>query len=527
MQFEDIGVSLENMLPYDSDSIYQDNQITSPSMSTDSQEDGNFIPHNINFDIGNLPSPCSPTFDSFQVDSSDLDAKVLVRPCPKPLELNSSNFDAFMDSAPMTAMSMVTSESPSPTRSSSPSPSAPSELSEPSYDDTIAPVVACANCKRSHIKCDHGRPCQNCLKNPSKANNCRDAVPKPRGRPKGGSKSSTDPMALRLPQIPGYQPFSGSSYLLQGERPTSQSYGHLIHEPQDSMYYQHEPSIEYQSIWGSNAPGVPEMQSIATPSGPQAPSQMVSAVNYNTQMSPYDIQRLQQHRQQVQQMQSQGPSNPHDVGMKRSMSDHYGPHRSSVQHFHSEHHKIYHMQQQQQQQQQHQRHRPHNIFIPSAGDVRLVGSPVSPSFPTSLPPTPISPVHPMHASAQSYHHQYLSQAPLSPMAHGPMSGPHEDASNPAMAMLLQQEQEIKHSLEMYEQKNLQKQQELAQINLQKLKLQISQLKQLEMALEQEHQQSRILYRRRSCTQLGISMPPSSSSLPLAPVHDEEMSDMDV
>ncbi|KAG0367167.1 hypothetical protein BC939DRAFT_322043 [Gamsiella multidivaricata] len=93
---------------------------------------------------------------------------------------------------------------PSPTPSATSSPSASSSVvSSPistDYDETLAamaaPVIACASCKRSHIKCDAGRPCQNCLKHPSKALTCRDAVPKPRGRPKGGSKAAAEAMFL-------------------------------------------------------------------------------------------------------------------------------------------------------------------------------------------------------------------------------------------------------------------------------------------------------------------------------------------
>ncbi|KAF9193266.1 hypothetical protein BGZ51_003785 [Haplosporangium sp. Z 767] len=92
------------------------------------------------------------------------------------------------------------------------SPSLPSNCSSPSasssvvsspvstnFDDAmvmLAPITACGNCKRSHIKCDSGRPCQNCLKHPSKAMTCRDAIPKPRGRPKGGSKAAAEAIMM-------------------------------------------------------------------------------------------------------------------------------------------------------------------------------------------------------------------------------------------------------------------------------------------------------------------------------------------
>ncbi|KAF9940847.1 hypothetical protein BGZ67_006700 [Mortierella alpina] len=68
------------------------------------------------------------------------------------------------------------------------------------------PVTACASCKRSHIKCDSGRPCLNCLKHPSKAMTCRDAVPKPRGRPKGGSKAAAEALMMAKMQHPISQP---------------------------------------------------------------------------------------------------------------------------------------------------------------------------------------------------------------------------------------------------------------------------------------------------------------------------------
>ena len=46
------------------------------------------------------------------------------------------------------------------------------------------PVLACSNCKRQHVKCDRGRPCQRCLKTPQKIDSCRDVIYKMRGRPK-------------------------------------------------------------------------------------------------------------------------------------------------------------------------------------------------------------------------------------------------------------------------------------------------------------------------------------------------------
>ncbi|KAF9348837.1 hypothetical protein BGX26_012793, partial [Mortierella sp. AD094] len=569
-----------------------------------------FSPHGFEFglthnssSIGNLPSPCSPTFDSFQVDGqstsdntpgADSDIKALrssasalmplARPLPKPLDLNANKYDAktdpYLDSSPLTAMSMVTADSPSPTRSSSPSPSFPSEPSSPSYDDVMLPVVACANCKRSHIKCDHGRPCQNCLKHPNKATSCRDAVPKQRGRPKGGSKALSEPLSLRL-QHPGFQPFSGGSFLHlhgQPEQSSSHPYGrqramsfpHISMQQQQelllqqqehhhSQYHHHNPSVEYHQAghplsmtsWGGSAPGVPEMQAMPTPAGPQPSSQLMPAVGYSASvLDPYELQQLQQHRQQVQQhlQQPQNASDPHEIAMKRSMSDQYGPHRAPLRHFHSDHHQLLQLQQQQQQH-QHQRQRQHpghslTLMIPNTVDGRLVAtSAASPGFPTSstmLPPTPISPAHPLHSPTQPYHHHHglhpihLSQPPLSPISHGPVPQGHDDATgmgNHTMALLLQQEQEIKQDLEMFEHQGYQKQQELARINLQKLKLQqqqtLERLSQLQQLALQQEQQSRLRFHRRPSLQIGMSsLQLSSSSGPLAPVHDEEMVDMD-
>ncbi|KAF9577543.1 hypothetical protein BGW38_007171 [Lunasporangiospora selenospora] len=81
---------------------------------------------------------------------------------------------------------------------------------------TAVPVIACAACKKSHIKCDSGRPCQNCLKNPNKAATCRDAVPKPRGRPKGGSKAAAN--ALREAKLQFEQQFHQQQFQQQMRR---------------------------------------------------------------------------------------------------------------------------------------------------------------------------------------------------------------------------------------------------------------------------------------------------------------------
>ncbi|KAF9434737.1 hypothetical protein BGZ76_007534, partial [Entomortierella beljakovae] len=98
--------------------------------------------------------------------------------------------------APSRAFESPSSSTPSVTSSPSASSSVVSSPVSTDYDElmmnSIIPVIACASCKRSHIKCDSGRPCTNCRKHPSKAATCRDAIPKPRGRPKGGSKAAAE-----------------------------------------------------------------------------------------------------------------------------------------------------------------------------------------------------------------------------------------------------------------------------------------------------------------------------------------------
>ncbi|KAF9105931.1 hypothetical protein BGX27_009395 [Mortierella sp. AM989] len=607
LEGDDTSFSFMLSQGYDGNNLYQHHQLLSPTASPPScQNDGQddeepykmdmFSSHNFEFGC-DLPSPCSPTFGSFQVDDQstlestsssgiESDIKALrsstsallssTRPCLKPLDLNASqlntNSDPYLDSSPLTAMSMVTSDSPSPTRPSSPSLSDPSEPSSPSYDDVMAPVVACANCKRSHIKCDHGRPCQNCLKHPSKVGNCHDAVPKQRGRPKGGSsKTISEPLPIRLQGHPGFQPFSGGPFLHlhgQPEQPSSHLYGRqramsiphlsmqqqemLLQEQHHPQYHQHGSAVEYHQAghlvqWGSRAPGVPEMQAIATSVGPQSQSQLMASYG-GSSLDPFELHQLQQHRQQVQQhlQQPQKAADSREIGMQRSMSEQFGPHRAPLRHFHSEHHQLLHLQQQQQQQQQRQRLHPRHsltLMIPSTVDGRLVStsaaaSPATGSFPISpsmLPPTPISPAHPLQSPTQPYHHRHalhpihISHPPHSPISHGPVPQGHDDTHT--MALLLQQEQEIKQGLERYEQHGYQMQQELAHINLQKLKLQeqqaLERLSHLQQLALQQEQQGRIRYHRRTSLQSGMSsLPLSGSSGPLPSVHDEEMVDVD-
>ncbi|KAG0285508.1 hypothetical protein BGZ98_005480, partial [Dissophora globulifera] len=133
---------------------------------------------------------------------------------------------------------LKTSSSPS-SSCSSPSSTTTSSPTSPSYEDIVTPIVACGNCKKSHIKCDHGRPCLNCSKHPNKVNNCRDAVPKPRGRPKGGSKAAAEAMiGGRLQQQhQGLQLYAGSPYhYMRGQpeqpipMPQAQPHPHQAHQ---------------------------------------------------------------------------------------------------------------------------------------------------------------------------------------------------------------------------------------------------------------------------------------------------------
>ncbi|KAG0362903.1 hypothetical protein BGZ54_008437, partial [Gamsiella multidivaricata] len=525
-----------------------------------------------------------------------------VKPVPKPLNLDLA-----------ASMSMTTTDSPSPTQSASPFSSIPSSPTSPSYEDAPTPVVACSNCKRSHVKCDHGRPCLTCLKHPLKAATCRDAVPKTRGRPKGGSKAAAvDAMvAAMMQQHPGFPPYATGPFLhLHGQpdqplpqglgRQRAMSFPHISpfamqqeqlqhqemlmrqheHRPQ---YHQravsnghipmHGPAVEFrqavQPAWGAPAPGVPEMGPIAEiPSAPAHPS-----VAYTSPaLDAYELQQLQRHRQEVQQLMEQGknslpspvsqpstPVTPHDMGMTRSMSDHFGGARAPVRHLRSEHHHPF------MQQHPQRRQRPHlgqhlTLMIPSTphGTRRVVSagpSPVSATFPVSpaaFPASPtamLSPPASLHSPTQAYHHHrhhshhsvHLQQPPLSPMAHGPVAhGDGTSLESQHMAHLLLQELEIKHDLEMYEQQGYQKQQELARINMQKMKLQQQQQhflleqqqhgpicaqtqQQHQLALErfaqlqqqqyQQHQaafqhehQGRVRFHRRPSLQIGLTTP---------------------
>ncbi|KAF8920077.1 hypothetical protein BGZ58_004455 [Dissophora ornata] len=555
--------------------------------------------------MSNGPSlPDSPSGPTAEPSGPSLP---MTKHVPKPLDLSlTANMPMIPDSLPSAAMSMATTDSPSPTQSCSPSPSAPSSPLSPSYEDILQPVVACANCKRSHIKCDHGRPCQNCLKHPTKASTCRDAVPKPRGRPKGGSKVAVidSMMALRLQQHPGFQPFSGGSFLqLHGQaeqvsphRQRAMSIPHISpydpafqsmmqeHQQQEFLLQhqqeQHRPQFHQRTVsnghpsmaghpfspspWGSSGPGIPEMSTIsempATPTHPMALETVQSPVGFPAGLDAYEIHQLQQHRQHLQQHQqmqqqrhsqppSQKVSDPHTVGMTRSLSEHFGP-QAPVRHFHNEHHQQF--LKQQPPQHPYQRPRPHpghslTLMIPSTNNGRLVvsagpspvsaGFPVSPGFPGSpspamVPSVPASPAIPLQSPTHPYLHQHhhshhalhlQQQQPLSPMSHGPVADGHGD--NASMKRLLLQELEIKHDLEMYEQQGYQKQQELVRINMQKMQLH-HQHQQHQLAMQQD-QTGRNRFYRRSSLQFGMTSNSGLLSGPTLPsVQDDEMVGID-
>ncbi|KAF9021727.1 hypothetical protein BGZ52_001521 [Haplosporangium bisporale] len=140
-------------------------------------------------------------FSNLQVElsASELQAQLLhdFDPLTAPLNLGPNSFPGCVFKG-ISHGSSSSCASPSPSSSSlySPSLSSASSPVSPYFDEGIIPVVACASCKRSHIKCDRGRPCQNCQKHPYKAATCRDADPKPRGRPKGGSKAAAEAIMI-------------------------------------------------------------------------------------------------------------------------------------------------------------------------------------------------------------------------------------------------------------------------------------------------------------------------------------------
>ncbi|KAF8937520.1 hypothetical protein BGZ47_009020 [Haplosporangium gracile] len=155
------------------------------------------------------------------------------------------------------------------------------------FDESAAmlpAITACASCKRSHIKCDSGRPCQNCRKHPSKALTCRDATPKPRGRPKGGSKAAAEAILLaklyqqqheeqqlylqeqlrrhhRHQQQPGYVPRLRVMYSPQQPvRSTYQAGGATVSLQHQYLSSQGSPqsmSLDYQHAHSRSSPASP------------------------------------------------------------------------------------------------------------------------------------------------------------------------------------------------------------------------------------------------------------------------------
>ncbi|ORZ16802.1 hypothetical protein BCR41DRAFT_370562 [Lobosporangium transversale] len=237
-----------------------------------------FSPHELNLDfvssstsLGSVPGPCQPSpletcrgQSVFPIPTPGSTMSQVVSDfehIPETLSLSTDmNTDMNTNKGSTLNLSLNTPtlanmiDAPSPSPSSTPPSSNPPSPTSPSYDDIMTPVVACASCKKSHIKCDHGRPCQNCLKHPSKASSCQDAVPKPRGRPKGGSKAAAAEATvgsnrgvyhLHHPHqysgfhlVPGpYQYMRGVSEHSQLYRQRAMSFPHIsfVHDP-------HEPS---------------------------------------------------------------------------------------------------------------------------------------------------------------------------------------------------------------------------------------------------------------------------------------------
>ncbi|KAF9209096.1 hypothetical protein BGZ49_006362 [Haplosporangium sp. Z 27] len=155
----------------------------------------------------------------------------------------SSSSSHVYDNSSFEPMNFPLNSTVSSPETSSPSASS-STVSSPISTDfeeampNIAPVIACANCKRSHIKCDSGRPCQNCLKNPQKALTCRNAIPKPRGRPKGGSKAAAE--AILQAKLQQQQQQLRAQQQSQYPRPRVVSLPQQ-HRPQLGMLQMHHP----------------------------------------------------------------------------------------------------------------------------------------------------------------------------------------------------------------------------------------------------------------------------------------------
>ncbi|GJJ78009.1 hypothetical protein EMPS_10368 [Entomortierella parvispora] len=219
----------------------------------------------------------------------------------------------------------------SSTRSPSPTSSIESSTSpSPNYDDLPLPVTACASCKRSHIKCDHGRPCQNCMKHPSKAANCRDAVPKPRGRPKGGSKVAAEALLMA-----------------KGEHGHGRQYSHHpfhafppyqyspVHHPLSPLVHGHHTKS------GTALPPRPYQQTFSRQRAMSFPQVMSS-----NQPLPFSVQQQQQQQRQRQiQLQQQHIR-------QRQQQLQFQQEQQQRQHLHQQQQRQQRLFQQQQQQQQ-------------------------------------------------------------------------------------------------------------------------------------------------------------------------------
>ncbi|KAF9199760.1 Arginyl-tRNA--protein transferase 1 [Haplosporangium sp. Z 27] len=274
-----------------------------------------FTPQELNLDLDNpvvSRSSISPTSVSFKVEGrNDHNPSLELEHYQKSFTLD-VNMDETSNHNSSIPTSTATQESPSSSPDSSPSSSTPSSPSPPSYDDSMIPVVACGNCKRSHIKCDHGRPCQNCRKNPNKAESCQDAVPKPRGRPKGVNKAATSetPTEVRVPHQqphPGFHIASENPYSVPelksmsfSRRPTAPSWTmyevHGRHSQPRPVQIPSQTSSRYFSS-GSHAVQVGAFSA-------SLPSQFSSPLNSSPPaLGPYELYQLQQHRQKVHQQQ--------------------------------------------------------------------------------------------------------------------------------------------------------------------------------------------------------------------------------
>ncbi|KAI8360569.1 hypothetical protein B0O80DRAFT_494725 [Mortierella sp. GBAus27b] len=207
-----------------------------------------FAPHGLEMgfvsqatSFSDMSTPCSPpAIHPSPVYGGAAFSNLATYSTPLPMNAGTT-LDSAVNSKPKTASDSPTSScSGSPPSSAASSPTSPSyedivlPAAAPSYEDIALPVVACGNCKRSHIKCDHGRPCQNCQKHPIKVGTCQDAVPKPRGRPKGGSKAAAESMASgRVSHLGFHHFYQGGPYQMRGQpeqmhRQRAVSWSHIL-----------------------------------------------------------------------------------------------------------------------------------------------------------------------------------------------------------------------------------------------------------------------------------------------------------